>query len=725
MYDESQDLERACRMTRRLHKVAGLAVMALLTVALTGCPDNPYAPETWAKKLDDPRQFDRAVEKLENLGSPKGIKPLGEAWLKQARPPRVLQVIIDLARPLSKEEAGAKFLSDFAEGRPASWDVALPYMIAALKDADETNPRSVDSAVKAADAIGDADLEDGLDTLIEFANRPPTKKMLMAQVAAVRALGHFTGNKPKAISALMKMVDRDPPPNPRSGKDPENKRALAEQYERFLAITGSAINSLSQLRAPEATKVLVLAIYRMPELFGQVRRALSASGSGVVPELRKIIQGKHAEVNQLFTDKKLDRYCGDRGDLPPDQCVKVSARDFYAAVVIGDFYDPSTVPDLLAALSRPAQPAYFFDEQPSGTQHGAIFDALRKIGSEQAADTLLAIWSDSKADLAARMGAIGAYSFSARDAGAVDKLAKIIEDNGENGDLRLEASATYGRLARGASAIPLMQQMAAKYGKESDEDRAKADGEPKKAMDRAVEAMKQARKVREESKANVEKLTRDADAKADQIRAATEAAAKTDEAFKVADKKQKDEGAKFRALDRTAKLRHGYQRVFQSHIARIAVAVQCKDDLACYAATLKAKPDEVVAKLGTHIRDFKQWTADEKLMLVSSQVERAMLELGKRGTKAEGQSVALLEAAKSDDRIIRQSVLLALPKVVKVPCNTCEAKLDEAIKTGAGKSTMAELNVETEMLRNYFSWAGGRTPSREPKATPAEPGGDK
>jgi PBS lyase HEAT-like repeat len=713
-------------MRRRLQKVAGRLAMSMLAAttlaALSGCPDDPYAPETWAKKLGEPRELDTAVEKLENLGSPKAIKPLGEAWLKQARPPRILQVIIELARPLSKEEAEKKFLTEFPDGRPASWDLALPYLISALQEADETNPRSVDSAVKAADAIGDAGLAEGLDALIEFASRPSTKKMMQAQVAAVRALGNFgSTDRARAVAALIKLVDRDPPPNPRSAKSAEEKRAMAETYQRSLALTGSAIISLGQLRAPEATKVLVLAIYRTPELFGQVRRALSASGSGAVAELRKVLRNEHPEVKQLFKDKKLDKYCGDRGDLPPDQCVDVSARVFYAAIVLGDMYDPASVPDLLAALKEKPAPAYFYDEQPAGTQHGAIFDSIRKIGSDQAAGALMAIWSDSKADIGERLGAISAYAFVAPGDEGVDRLAKIVEDNSENGDLRLEAATTYGRLARGASAIPVMQTLASKYGKESSEDRAKADGEPKKTMDKAAEKVKQARKAREEAKANLEKLTRDPDASADAIRAATDKAAAQEEAFKAADKQAKADSQKFYDLDRNAKLRKGYQRSFQSHIARIEIAIRCKEDLACYAGTLKAKPEDVVAKLGAYIKDFKEWTAEEKQMLVAAQVERGMLELGKRGQKAVGQSAVLLDAVKSDDRIIRQSILLALPKVVKVPCDNCEAKLDEAIKAGAGKSTMTQLTDETEMLRNYFSWAGGRTPTAKPAAaaTPA------
>jgi hypothetical protein len=96
-----------------------------------------------------------------------------------------------------------------------------------------------------------------------------------------------------------------------------------------------------------------------------------------------------------------------------------------------------------------------------------------------------------------------------------------------------------------------------------------------------------------------------------------------------------------------------------------------------------------------------------------------MLEIGKKGAAASNLTDTLLDAAKSDNRLIRQSVLLALPKVAKVPCGNCEAKLDIAIKAGEGKTTLGDLNLETTMLRNYFSWAGGKTPSAPSDAPPA------
>ena len=68
---------------------------------------SPYDAQTWIAKLDDPREMERAVTNLEQLGDPRAIKPLGDAWLAQGRPVRLLQVMIGIARPLTADEAKA------------------------------------------------------------------------------------------------------------------------------------------------------------------------------------------------------------------------------------------------------------------------------------------------------------------------------------------------------------------------------------------------------------------------------------------------------------------------------------------------------------------------------------------------------------------------------------------------------------------------------------------
>jgi hypothetical protein len=731
--------------------VSAVLMAAGLLVGLAGCPSDPYDPKTWTKKLGDPRESERAQTQLEQLGNPAAIPALGDAWADQGKPVRLLQIIIGLARPLTAKQAHDQYMTDYeSTGRPASWDKAMPYLTKALTEVDEANPRSVDSAQKAADALGEAKLPEGLDPLIDIATKPVTKKMISAQVAAIRAMGKFTGDeKAKAAAALLKIIDRDPPDHPRTAKDKETGRALEEKFGLFLGVTGASINSLSELRVATATSKLVLSLYRTPELFTQIRRALVASGPTAEAELRKVLRGEHAEVNQLFKDKRLDKYCGDKNDAPQEQCQSVSSKDFYPAVVLGDFYDPAAVPDLLGALKRPALPVYYQDDQPSpNTQYNAIFDALRKIGAPDGAPQVRAMWSKSapppaapkcprgkkcpaeapspgaESDLQTRILAIQAYPFLTRDDAGAAELGAIAADNKADDNLRTEAALAFARLSHDKSNIIVLEGLAQKYFDASEKKRKEADGKFKTDADAADKEFDKAKKKVDEAKSEALKATHDPNKGAAEIKAATETAKKAEDDLKVAKKKHKDAVAPFKGADAAAKAYKGYARMFQTHIARIEVAIRCKDDN-CFAgmlkliADMKTGPDQAAANLKPYIKDLKDWTKDEKLGLLEGEVERAMLELGKHGQKAGGFTDALLDAAKSDDRLIRQSILLALPKIAKVPCTNCETKLDAAIKAGEGKTTLGDLNLETTMLRNYFAWAGGKTPSSPTPDAPA------
>ena len=120
-------------MTRRFSWFPILAGLALASLA--GCPDNPYKAETWTKKLGDSHESERAVTELEQLGDPSAIESLGEAWVKQGKPGRMLQVIISLARPLTPKEAEDKFFTDYAQtGRAASWDKARNWLCRRRKE---------------------------------------------------------------------------------------------------------------------------------------------------------------------------------------------------------------------------------------------------------------------------------------------------------------------------------------------------------------------------------------------------------------------------------------------------------------------------------------------------------------------------------------------------------------------------------------------------------------
>ena len=746
----------------------GVMLAGLCAGLLAGCPDNPYKASTWTKKLGDPRQEEQAVTQLEHLGDPSAIPALGQAWEDQGKPIRLLQVMISLARPLTPDTTGpdgkpvhgtayTQNMTDFVKtGRPASWDKAVPFLTKALDEVDEANPRSTESAQKAADALGEA--QDGLDSLIGLASKPTTKKLIEAQISAIRAMGKFQNDKAKSVAGLIKLIDLEPPPNPMTAKDRQTARSMEEKYTFFLARSGAAINALGDLRAPSATKTLVLAMYRTPALFTQVRRALVATGPTAEDDLRKILRGENADVNQLFKDQHLDRYCGDQGTLPPDQCVATSLMDYYPAVVLGDFYDPASVPDLLAALKHPniGQPAAFANEQPAlGTGFNAIFDSLKKIGAPQGADIVLAMWDTHQAapaaapkgrgkhgkksagaaapapqpasDLNTRLLAMETYPFLTRDDAGVEDLGKIAADNSADQSLRQQAATSYARLSRDSGSIKVFTDLANKYFEASEKKRKEADGKPKTDKVAADKVYDAAKKVVVDAKAQLARIAADRSKGADDIHKASDDVKKAEDALKDARKVHDTATQPFVVADRAAKDYKSYARLFQTHIARIEVAIRCKNDLSCYAGTLKETPDQAAQNCARWIPDLKDWTKDEKLGLLEGEVERAMLEIGKQGQKASNLTDTLLntllDPTKGDDRLIRQSVLLALPKIAKVPCDDCTQKLDAALKAGEGKSTLADLNLDTTMLRNYFDWAGGRTPSSA--AAGAAPAGKK
>jgi hypothetical protein len=699
------------------------ALLAGLTFLLAACPDNPYEADTWIDKLDDQREVERAVDKLGQLGDPKAIPALGRAWDKQGKPVRILQVIIDLAPALTPKEADEKNLTDFAKkGRVASWDKALPILKQAVTEIDSANPRSLDSAVKAADALGDAQIETAEEILIELANDPEHKLDAKAQrvrLAAIVALGKY--HDARAITALGNMLRKSlddfalADSDLRAAKEDAAKKAATERMSDARIQAAAAINALSEARSPAATPVLIEAMYRLPNLAMQCRRALVASGAGVAGEMKQILQGKHQAVNTLFAEKKLDKVC-----VTPTDCKPVSLKDFYAAMILGDLYDTTATPDLLAALDRPALPvAIGPDGTPTpNTQYNAIFNALRKIAPADAAAKLKSIWADPKRSVQDRALAVGAYGFVARDASAIAELRAIVNDKATDMGLRLEILTTIARVAQSDKDLDAFENLAKLNNEQYLEAKKKSEGKEKTVYEAAKKELAEAKKQFADAKAAFLKAGGQRKAPAELINAMTEAQKRVD----AADEKHDDARADWKPLDDARADYLNATRGLELHMARVEVALFCKKDAACYAGTLKAATaktdaekiaaaDELGKRLQKYIKTWKDWGPDEKKAVLTAQVERAMLELGKMGPAAADQVPALLAAVTSDDRIVRESIQLALPKMAKLPCPECETKLNDAVKAAEGKSTLAELNVETMILRNYFSWAGGNKPS--------------
>jgi HEAT repeat protein len=683
----------------------GAAALALLS----GCPDNPYDADTWIDKLDNPKEFDRAVTELEHLCNPKAIEALGKAWEKNNKPTRTLQVMIDLARPLTTEEAATKFCTDYEKsGRPANWDKALPFLRIAVEDFESQSQRSIDGAVKAAEAIGESQLPEGVQILIDAVNRKmqPKDNGQRVRLTAIAALGKYKDKA--AIQTLANVIRADV-----SSQPPQ--------------IVGAAINTIGEMRAPESVPILLEAMYRVPLFFQQIRRALVSSGEGAKGELRKILKHEHGDINALFKEKKLDKYCGDDGKAPPSDCQEVSAMDYYAAIVLGDLYDREAVDGLIDALKRPQKPAYFSDWNAGPPAHNAILDALRKIGDPKSAQAVLNVWADPKGDERLRPVAATVYGFVSTtgsekygaDSG-LGLLGKIAGDNAADQGLRLAAAESYGRLADDKGKIAVLKAQAKKYADASQKARGEADGAPKKALDEANKKFEAAKNELTTAQQEVEKAK--AAAGGDVTKVPDDVLTKATKAKENFEKVKKEvylpAKEKFDTFDGQAQGYKGYQRGFENHIARIEIAIHCKGNAECLVGAFDAKPDEVFERLkkGDYIdvRKDADWTEDDRKELVVAQIERAVVELRRMGEKARPQLPKLLEKAASPDRLIRQVILLSLARIAPLPCTECETKLDEAIKAGQGKQELSDLNYETQLVRNYFSWAGKSGAEKSP-----------
>ncbi len=692
-------------MTLNWRPLAGVLFSGFLALQLgaAGCAKDDFDPDKWIPKLGDPQTNERAVTQLERLGDPKAIDALGKAWDKQGRPDRMLRVIINLAQPLTSAQTGAGGEYQYSnygcttkgctgKVRPASWDKALPILKSAIEEVDKDNPRSVESARLAAEALGKSKIDGALPILQKAANEAPAKPLRGQAILSLGDLGD-----PGAVATLAGIIKEDFNP-----QHPE--------------IHGAAIIALGRIKSPTAVPVLLEAMYRLPFFFKQVRRALVASGGSgpdsVNARVAKILTGNDKDIDALFIEKKLDTYCGDLGKdpAPAAECLPVAAKDYYAAIIAGDLYDPAAVPALLTALAREPKPAYYLDFAPGPPAANAALDSLRKIGSTDAATAVLAIWTNK--DSPVRAMAANVFSYVSHEGAekvgttsAVDALGKIAADNDADQGLRLEAATAYARLANRKDQVQILRTLADKYQAASDKAAKEADGAPKAAYEKVKGPYDAAKAALDAAKKKVRDNGGEGKAPVEMIDAMTKAKADFE---KAKDPYTKAKSA-WKTLQDTSEAYRGFQRVFETHIARLEIGIHCKDDLACLANSLKQTPEEVFTRVKEYLSPASPagYTDDDKKELQVAQVERALLDVGKHGKAAAAQIPVLLEGVKSKDRLIRQSVLLALPKIAEKSDQTVIGALDAAIKAAQGDTTLADLNAETEVLRSYFSGAAG------------------
>ncbi len=488
---------------------------------------------------------------------------------------------------------------------------AAPDPVAVLRAAvdgmDPSSRASIDAVVAAIEAVGVTPLDGAAPVLIELAGRPmpPKDSAQRARVAAVAALAAYRGDD--VVVALANVID-------------------AGVERQPAAVVGAAINALGAQHAEAALPALLQAMERHPMFFQQVRRAVVGVGPAAKPELRR-----------LLAEGRLD---------------------FSVAILIGDMHDVDAVDDLVAALDRPAVPAYV----DGPVQHVAILDALRKIGSPRAAARVLAIAADPgtkkhPADLAVRSIAASAYGLVSVDGREKYKkktglqiLAARAADDHEDDALRFACADSLGRLASDLDDAKALRVLARRY----------------------ADAAERKRDV------------------ADQLKDAEPDKAEEDRLFAAA--------------------YHGFERGFENHLARVEVAARCAGKVDCLLATFTTSAEDAYAQAKASLPASDDWTDDEKADLRVAQIERAMLELRRLGPAAAPATDTLLDAirdpANAGDRLIRQAVLLALPAIAPLPCDACVTDLGALVAAEQGQAALAALTYETELAIAYFTWAG-------------------
>jgi HEAT repeat protein len=598
--------------------VALLAALALST--LSGCPKDPYDPNTWIDKLDDPNEWERAATELEKLKDPSAIEPLGKAWEKYNHDSRLLRIIIALADPPADK------------GGP-QWGAAVPTLKKAVDQVDLSKRSSVEDATIAADALGRSKDASAVDTLVKTANINVTRLNIgqNLRVAAVRALGNF--NQPQAVDALIKILAIDP------DKQPE-------------VVNAAAANALAESGSEKALQPLLIALYAVPRIFPQVRNAITKLGPSAVPELIKILQGKHAEVNEYAKKNKFATDC-DKGTGPDSSCRAPGNLNFKAAILLGDLRASEAVPVLMSVLKQPSKVS-FFDTRtgaPGPADHNSVLDALRKIGDRSAADAVKAYLADQKTDDAIRPMAIDVYSFLARDGANLDFLSKEMKnDQQEDEEIRKSSAMAYSRLIYNTSQLEPIDYMIDRYQKEAN-----------KYDEKAAKANNDSQKAEAENSAQ------------------------------------------------------GYRNLvntFAQYKVRALVGIKCKKDPACYGQILDMKSNQVIDLLRLPEKDKKRLERSDRDAYRTAALERALLEIMKLGKKAGSLLDQLLKHAESTERIVRQGVLMAMVQVAPPPCEKCQKRLDEVISAQEGRETLSELNVETRIVLHYYESRGGKAGKR-------------
>jgi len=383
---------------------------ALLTlVSWVGC-DDPKNPQTWIKKLRDPKNASKAVRELKQLGDPVAIKPLCELF-KDFESPEILKPIISLMKKDPTNKAAEQTL------------------ITALEFTED----KYHNATLAANAIAKFKIKAGviplakvLDRQMSIKSRGPNK----AKQAAIAALGKL--GDPRAVPYLVRTLERRP-----ERQDFLHNKAAA----RALGKIGHA--------TPEVISVLIRALFMSSTIqgtaFPMARVSLVQLGKPVVPAVIAAMNGKDEKLYKMSKELK----------FVDGVILSKTSR------ILGDLMAKEAVDPLLKALN---EAKLLSDDYTTGID--GVIEALGRIGDPRAEEPLLRQLNNKRVDYKLRMQICRAFTIM----GSKKALPTLLELSGEKGsidaggvtgatNLREQAATTYGQIV-GAEVIqgwPVME----------------------------------------------------------------------------------------------------------------------------------------------------------------------------------------------------------------------------------------------------------------------------
>lgn len=401
-------------------------------VATSACSKDPFDPQTWIDKLDEPSELEEAITQLERLKCPQAIGPLGEVWKKNNKWSKVLRVMITLADQPEMKDGHPEYPNVDCKnvGEGPYWDAAIPYLSIAVEDFDVSDDREIEDAKVAAHALGKAKSPETIQILIHAATKQEKLRQgQMVRVAAIQALGGF-GDNEKTVETLVTILQGD---------------ATLDN----IRLHASAANALAATGSPKAVLPLLKTMFEVSIIYQQVRMALTTIGKPATKEIVKVFKGTQKEINDVAKNNKFATNCKEAMG-PNTSCIAPGNLRYKSAQLLGDLRATEAIPDLLAALDDP-EAISFFDPKTGArgpSDHNGILDSLRVMGAFSAAGKVGSYMKAESTNKLTRPMAVDVYSMLATGTKELGFLQKAFENQDNDMPMRDASTMAYARLVR-------------------------------------------------------------------------------------------------------------------------------------------------------------------------------------------------------------------------------------------------------------------------------------